>query len=207
MIDEPDEVGRLDVLRLDVLRLEVEAVERLLLDLLFDAVELVGLLSERTQRLPFRPVLEFQANPGTNKIDSMFEPLMAAVPHSVSIVTSFTSVAPVIESPFSMTTVVVAFSAEAKRMPATSESGMFALPNDVRISRAVESIKVPDNLVDPIKSAVMLRGRTLATAFATGFLAASTFLSSAFAGATKVVVAANATAAIAPRNEKTAFIG
>jgi hypothetical protein len=207
MMDEPDEVGRLDVLRLDVLRDEVEAVERLLLDLLFDAVELDALLSVRTHRLPLRPVLEFQANPGTNKIDSILLPLMAAVPHSVSIVTNFKSVAPVIESPLSMTTVVVAFSAEAKRMPATSDRGMFALPNEVRISRAVESMRVPDNLVDPIKSAVILSGRTFATAFATGFLSASTFLSSAFAGATNEVVAANATAAIAPRNEKTVFIG
>ena len=55
---------------------------------------------------------------------------------------------------------------------------MLALPKEVRISNAVESISVPDSLVDPIRSAVMLKGRTLATAFATGLDAAS-FLSSA----------------------------
>jgi hypothetical protein len=89
--------------------------------------------SVNDQRLPFRPDCEFHFKPGTNMIDVMLGPLIDAVPHSVSTVISFTSIAPVIESPLSITTVVVASFADANRIPATSDKGMLAVPNEVCI--------------------------------------------------------------------------
>ena len=125
----------------------------------------------RFQRLPLRPAVGLQLSPGTNMIEAMFGPLIVAMPHSVSTVTNLTSVAPVIESPLSITTVVEASLAEAKRIPATSERGMLAVPKDVRISSVVVSVSVPVNFVELSRSIETLKGRTLgedATARATG---------------------------------------
>lgn len=84
-------------------------------------------------RFPFKPDCGFHFKPGTNMIDAMLGPLIEAVPHSVSTVINLTSVAPVIESPLSMTTVVVASLADANLMPATSDNGILAVPNEVCI--------------------------------------------------------------------------
>ena len=113
------------------------------------------------QRLPLSPAKEFQVTFGTNRIDRTLWPLMVAVPHSVSTVTILTSVAPVIESPLCMATVVVGSSAVAKRMPETSDSGMFAAPNEVRISRLLVSVSVPEIFVPLSRSTVTTRGSRL----------------------------------------------
>ena len=98
-------------------------------------------------RVPLRPVSGFHFNPGTNNIDVMFWPLIWALPQSVSIVTRLTLTAPVMESPLSITTVVDAESADAKRIPATSDNGMLAVPKEVCISRLVASVNVPSSFV------------------------------------------------------------
>lgn len=161
------------------------------------------------QRLPFRPAVGFQLKPGTNMIEAMLGPLIVAMPHSVSTVTNLTSVAPVIESPLSITTVVEASSAEANLMPATSESGMLAVPNEVRISKVVVSVSVPVSLVVLIRSIETLSGRTLeedAIARATGLAFATPLLSWAFALEVKDIAAIAAVATKA-RSEKMVFIG
>ncbi len=121
----------------------------------------------KSHRFPLSPVAGFQDNPGTNRIEEMFCPWMLAVPHSVSTVINLTSVAPVMESPLSITTVVEAFSAEAKRIPATSESGILAPPKEVCISKLVLSVRVPSSRSLLIKSTVTLNGRTVGAAEAT----------------------------------------
>ena len=130
----------------------------------------------RFHRLPFKPACGFQSTPGTNKIEPMLLPLIVAMPHSVSTVTSLTSVAPVIESPLSMTTVVEASSAEANLIPATSVKGMLATPNEVCMSNWVVSVNVPWITVLLIKSTLTLSGRALleTTALATGVALATT---------------------------------
>ncbi len=73
-----------------------------------------------------RPIDACHLRSGISKMEVIEEPLIFAVPHSVSTVNSFRSVAPVIESPFFMMTVVDASSAEANRTPATSPIGTLA---------------------------------------------------------------------------------
>ena|SRR6056297_3188080 len=92
-----------------------------------------GFASVNDQRLPLSPVCGFHVNPGTNMIELIDGPLIEAVPHSVSTVINFTSVAPVMESPFIITTVVVVSLVEANRMPATSLNGILAVPKEVCI--------------------------------------------------------------------------
>lgn len=163
----------------------------------------------RFQRLPFRPAVGFHVSPGTNMIEAIFVPLMVAMPHSVSTVTNFTSVAPVIESPLSITTVVEASSAEANLMPATSERGMLAVPNEVRISSVVVSVSVPESLVVLIRSIATLKGRTFdedAIARATG-LALAIPLDDSWASAVEAKdMAAIVAAATKARSVYTDFI-
>ena len=191
------------------MRLEVAgavlAVEELLLVLL-----LVLFAFAKFQRLPFRPAVGFHASPGTNMIEAIFGPLIVAMPHSVSTVTSLTSVAPVIESPLSITTVVEASSADANLMPATSERGMLAVPNEVRISSVVVSVSVPESLVVLSRSIPTLKGRTLAEdaiARATGLALAISLEAFSWASALEAKdMAAIAAAATNARSENTDFI-
>ncbi len=124
------------------------------------------LSSDNVQRLPLSPDCEFHVRPGTNMIDAMLGPLIDAVPHSVSTVINLTSVAPVIESPLSITTVVVASLADANRTPATSESGMLAVPNEVCICNWVVSVRVPSIVLLLTNPTVTLKGRTVGVALA-----------------------------------------
>lgn len=115
----------------------------------------------------------------------MLVPLTDAVPHSVSTVINFKSMAPVIESPLSMTTVVVASSADAKRIPATSESGMLAVPKDVCICNCVVSVSVPSMTALMVKATVTDSGRGVGDGLASrmGFaLVGNAFMGSGFVG-------------------------
>lgn len=135
-----------------------------------------GLLLSSCQRLPFMPLVALQAKPGTNRMDEIVGPLMVAEPHSVSTLMIFISVAPVIESPFSITTVVDASSAEANRIPATSERGTSIAPNELcRLSVDVSLVRVPEIFVSECKLTLTLNGRALddIVALATGFATVS----------------------------------
>ena len=79
------------------------------------------LLSTRLQRLPLIPIEEVHFRSGRKRMDAMLDPLIFALPHSVSTETVFRSVAPVTESPFLKITVVDVSSADANFTPAISE--------------------------------------------------------------------------------------
>lgn len=99
--------------------------------------------STRLQRFPLSPIDACHLRSGISKMEVIEEPLIFAVPHSVSTVNSLRSVAPVIESPFFMMTVVEASSEEANRTPATSPIGTLASPNAVRTGTVATSTIAP----------------------------------------------------------------
>ena len=112
-------------------------------------------MSCRLQRFPVACITDVHFRSGNRIRERMLEPLIFALPQSVSTETIFRSVAPVIESPFLKMIDVEGSSAEASLMPATSESCILTSPTEPpRKGSSVISVRTPVIFWPPCSSTV-----------------------------------------------------
>ena len=120
-------------------------------------------MSCKLQRFPLDCITEVHFMSGKRINDKILDPLILALPHSVSTVTTFRSVAPVMESPFLKMIVVDGSSAEASLIPATSDNMISTSPNAPRNGNFAISMRAPVIFWPPCSSTVTVNGPALAT--------------------------------------------